>query len=315
MDSLYYQLLALAMNSRTIFKMISLLILILAGCSTDPAIEWDKMDEYVLVTGMLQTYPCSQDKVFCWGIHVQRMRPLVGYVFDPDDDQTFFISGAQVTVSDSDSTYVFGEEEPVKNYVWRGDESFVRHGRWYRLEVVLPDGNLVTSEIYSPKIYLDEGADTVWIQPDSITTWSSEPWSHMPIATEGPHYKHMIKYRLTPESYAQNYVLHWELYWINGYPFISEYLFRRIELTDSTIAIYTAVKSPAWFRDQFETITIQDHFGIVRHNLARELHEMSLDDNWPVEHLEEVSNVDGAYGIFTADNYGLAPTFVLALKP
>ncbi|UCH10651.1 MAG: hypothetical protein JSU61_01800, partial [Fidelibacterota bacterium] len=87
------------------------------------------------------------------------------------------------------------------------------------------------------------------------------------------------------------------------------------EQTDSTIIIYTAVESPTWFRNHFECVTIHDRLLSVRHNLDRTLDEMAWDDIWPIEDLAEVSNVDGAYGIFTAHQYTLEYTFVLALKP
>jgi hypothetical protein len=221
-----------------------------------------------------------------------------------------------VTVSDSDSTYIFLDKGDGR-YEWRRVANFVRYGRWCRLEILLTGGQFIYSEIITPKIWFEEGADTIWIDPDSITAWSAENAVSVPTAVEGPHVSHTITYRGTPGACIDLHASSGWRKWPSSHsPYSVVGLYRRIEKTDSTIIIYTAVESPLLFRHQFVIVSNLERHWEVYHRLHRELELMNRDDDpWPVENLEEVSNVEGAYGIFTGAHHYPDNSYVIALKP
>lgn len=276
-----------------------------------PNINWDQLEEHVIITCKLRPSPRKDvygNEIYNQSASVQRLRPLIGYAFDPDNDQTFSITGAAVAVEDSQSTYYF-EDQGDGRYLWDSADLIITSGNRYRLEVVLPDSRKVHSEIIMPELYLKYDPDTLWISPDSITVWSHEQWVIEPVEVEGPHFKHIIKYGVTPGAILAE-PIGLERYVDN----ITEHLWYKIETTDSTISIYTATDSMALFRSDFTPVRFIMHYR-VDHKALQDLYYIRWDDEWPVENLEDVSNVEGAYGIFTAARYRLEREYVVALKP
>lgn len=301
------------MSSRPLWITTVFLAIWLVSCSTDPMIDWDRLEQHTFVTGNLITHQryCDNNDDDCinWQeIIVQQLRPLVGLAFDPEDDQFYGISKAEVTVSDSDSTYQF-IDNGYGGYFWEGTEQFAVPGRTYLLEITLSDGHYIHSEIVAPKTFIDESVDTIWISPDSITVWHTE-WASHPVIAEGPHYGYPLEYEVTEDSDLNiplgegNYEA----------IYTTDRLWYKIVRSGSHLWIYTATDSPTAFRQTFSPVPFTLTLW-AEHETAQNLNYIKWDDEWPVENLEELSNVEGAYGIFTAENHRLEREYVVALKP
>ncbi len=282
---------------------IILISLVVCSCSEDPTINWDTEDEYILVTCKLSTYQTSdEDPRYSQFVIVQKVIPMISYAFDKSSDQTFGITGAEVSITVNDSVINFEDQENGK-YLWEGSKPFMEYGSHCSLNVVLEDGGMICSELYSPNISFESESDTIWFKPDSIIKWAGT----IPEKVLGENYYHDIKYSI-PEN---NYLSSPNAYY--GYNDTFTYrLWRKFSITDSTIFIYTATDSLHLFGSNFteKEITIRYY---LEHSYEKN-YDYIFDDegeNWPIENIEDISNVDGSFGVFTTGNLVIKKTYIL----
>jgi len=281
-----------------------------AGCSTDPAVNWEKLDQYVIVQCKLRLglyYHEPGQIADEQHLILHRLRPLVGVAFDTGGYNLEGLTGANVQVS-GDSTLMIFQDMGMGRYFWSGDSQLVFPGGNYRLDIVLPDGRQIYSEIVAPGLTRWEGADTIWVEPDSITAWDTGP-NHYPVEVNGPGYSHQILYGITPGS---------ELVFnsaLGGYheDILRNDLWFDFVVNDSAVQILTATAFPSTYMANF--LPVELTFGIsVRHQGEYNLDFALWDDPWPIENLPELSNVTGAYGFFTTDRFSSRDTCVVALR-
>lgn len=89
-------------------------------------------------------------------------------------------------------------------------------------------------------------------------------------------------------------------------------LFVRADNVESSWIIRTAVDSPSVFMSQFEPESLSLRFGAHLPS-SKDLDDMMVGDFWPVENLKEISNIEGAYGIFTSYGASVERSFVFAV--
>ncbi|MEE9466638.1 MAG: hypothetical protein V3W14_13805 [Candidatus Neomarinimicrobiota bacterium] len=270
------------------------------------------MDQYVLVKCKLRLQPHLYDdtgeRASEQHLILHRLRPLVGVAFDPDGYNLEGITGASVQVSGDSSVMIF-QDMGLGRYYWTGDSQMVFPGGSYRLDIVLPDGHQIYSEIVAPDLIRWEGADTIWVEPDSISAWHTGPWTHYPIEFSGPGYSHKIRYDTTPGSELDFYGAG------GGYFDIIDGndLWLDFAMNDSVIQVFTAAESPSVYSADFMPVNLVLTSRILHQgefNLDFALH----DDGWPIENLSEISNVTGAYGFFTTTWLYFNDTSVVALR-
>ncbi len=298
------------MNTRGLLLLTYLTLAV--GCSTDPTVQWDKLDQYVLVQCQLWLQPHyhedTGESVPEQNLILHRLRPLVGVAFDPDGYNLEGISGANVRVS-GDSTVMIFQDMGLGRYYWTGDRQVVLPGESYRLDIVLPDGHSIYSEIVAPGLTRWDGADTIWVEPDSITTWNTEPWTNYPLEFSGPGYSHQILYN---PSLGSEFIFDAAT---SGYDqaINGNELWFDFAIDDSAIQIFTAAESPSTYMASFMPVELVIRTS-VRHEGDFNLHFAQWDDVWPIENLLEISNVTGAYGFFTTNRFLFQDTSVVALR-
>jgi hypothetical protein len=290
------------------------IIFFIAGCATEPELDWHRLEEYVFVECRLSTNESphidEQNREYWQSVGIYRLRPQVAFVFDPDQDNSSGISGAAVRIQAQDTSYVFTDVGDGE-YRWYGSEQFVVRGESYELHITLPDGHQLYAETIAPQIYFTDESDTIRVWPDSITTWSTPPWaSPQPIGVAGPHYYHELHFRLTP-----GVKLVWprakgrfEEDWYTG-------IWHKIDWIDSTVYIYTATDSLSRFLEKFTEADTLPKLRIWFYGQ----HQVEWDfdhtpDNGAVPNLEEISNIEGGYGSFYVHGFSVHKSFVLALR-
>lgn len=306
------------MNFKQITVISLFILLTIPGCSTEPELDLDKLDDSYIIMCKLEWY--NRDGKFVQNVLVQRIRYLVDYVFNPDKDQTFGVVDAQVKISGPDSIFHF-EDMGYGVYEFSRAETTnpFRYGERYALSVVFPSGNEANSEIVTPMIYFQPQKDTLWIQPDSITDWYYPEWGgKYPLTVAGPNFRDTITFdtspgalldRPRPERYETR------SFFNNLSEYHSDHLWVNIDTTSSLIIISTASDSPSVFISEFEPTEVSFIILSVAHKSERDYENLYWDDTWPVENLEEVSNINGAYGIFTSSSYvDYNKQYILAVK-
>lgn len=298
------------MNFKRLSPLIAFFILLVAGCSTDPEVNWNKLESYTLVTCELYPYKRSEE-IFRQEVIIQQLRPLVGYAFDPDRDRSFGIPGAQVSISDSNSIYPFSDVG-TGLYIWEDEEeNLVNAGSWYRLEITLPDGRFAFAETIYPIINFSYDPDTIWVYPDSVLEWSNSPGETRPVAVEGEQFMHVIRFNLPSGTM---------LSWPRKYPYgpglgiNAPHLWIYFDITDSSLTLRSVTDSLSILDAIFVPYNASISFS-AQNQWDYYLGEMRKERTWPVETLESFSNVEGAYGIFTTFGYHLRREYVVALKP
>ena len=139
------------MNSNKSIK-VSLLFLLLAGCSTEPALDLSKLEDTYFVICSLQMYP-GYGVDFSQRVYVQKIRFLADFVFNPDDDYTLGVEGAHVTISGADTIFNF-IDQGFGIYSYTKDDTVAPFlsGKQYSLRITLPNGGKISSDIITPNI-------------------------------------------------------------------------------------------------------------------------------------------------------------------
>lgn len=299
------------------FKAISSISLglFLLSCSTEPELNLDKLEEVNFVTCNLSMRPFNNQN-FNQQVFVQRIRYLVDFAFNPDIDQTFGIEGTQVKIFSSDSMFQF-EDIGYGIYQYSRGETInpFKSGERYTLQVTFPNGKEAIAEIVTPMIHFEPEQDTIWIQPDSIASWYYIRGGEYPLTVDGYSHQHTIYLDITEGSRldrpSPNTYEEWHSLYIPQ--LISPHLWMKMDTTATSITISTASDSPKVFLSEFETREIWLSFS-AQHKASTDLKNMEWDDNWPIENLEEISNIEGSYGLFTANDYYIEKSYILALK-
>ncbi len=266
-----------------------------------------KLDEVNFVTCNLSMRPIP-NKNFNQRVFVQRIRYLIDFAFNPDEKQTFGIEGAQVKIFGPDSIYHF-EDIDYGIYQYSREDTICpfRYGERYKLQVIFPNGKEATAETVTPMIYFEPAKDTIWIKPDSITSWYYPEWGgRYPLTMIGPHFSDTVKFNIPEGSVL--YSPYPNLF-TDGDRWNTESFWVEKDTTSTSIIFYTASDSPSVLVDREVSMFIN-----IFHKSKINLRNMLWDDIWPIENLEEISNIEDAYGIFTADGYYIDKSYILAVK-
>jgi len=235
------------------------------------------------------------------------MESLIELGFKPRVD--FGVEGAEVKITHDDSVFRFMDIGcGVYRYINTGDNPFVR-GKKYKLDVLFPDGTRAYSETIIPYIELEE-RDTLYILPDSVVRWYTFSWGQTEpdeIAYTGQ--ADSIRFRI-PDDCNLNIDLNpqtWEI----GKHKVFLYAIART----GYICISAACDSPSVVESLRGYVEV-DVYVYLRSMYEEYANDMETDDFWPIEDIEEKSNVRGAYGLFFGRGlWGHLPVkhFVIAL--
>ncbi len=303
------------MNFRKFIMLLFICILIVSGCSTDPEIDWDKLDDYYFISCKLKIGDEFQDNT--QRIVVQRIRYLVDLAFNPNEGQTFGIEGAQALIRGPDSIYHFSDKGlGIYEFINEDGKNVFKENTEYTLQVNMPDSNIALSGIITPAIYfkpVEHKIDTIWIQPDSITSWAyPEGGGRIPLTIHKSGIKGIIHFQIPQGSLLVEPSK--QLYDLWYSPFlISERLWYSIDTTATSLIISTASDSPSVFMSEFEPTEVRIRFN-VKHKDEAVFDRFGNDDLWPIENLDAQSNFNGAYGIFTTFPIFVDKTYILALE-
>jgi len=121
---------------------------------------------------------------------------------------------------------------------------------------------------------------------------------------EGSHVSDTLNFNVSngslldyvPNSFIQGHVWNKESFWVE------------VDTTSTSLIFRTAADFPSAIIDREEILSIY-----VRHYVEYN-QQFLVDDMWPIENLEELSNIEGAFGIFTSDIYRTEKIFTLAIK-
>ncbi len=290
---------------------IAWLLFLTSGCSTEPELNPDKLHEYRFILCTLNMTPGRYgipEQNFVQQVSVQKVRYLIDLVFNPDKEQTFGVNDAEVSIIGPDSTFHFKNiGNGLYEYARQDTITPFRYGAQYSLKVIFPDGTEAVSTITTPMIYFEPKKDTIRVQPDSVTSWTYPPeGGRYPLTYTGAHFSDTIFFRITEGSVLNSPA---PSIFLSGHSWNTESFWVAMDTTAESLIFRTAADKPGDFvnRKVIGSYMVF-HQGFIDYN------NMTRDDSWPIENLEEISNINGAFGIFTAPPYDINKQYILALK-
>lgn len=292
------------------------LILVGLGCDDDPVVDRDKFGDYYLVVAEIDSFTNPNWDKYEQFIKIKKMRYLVDLAFDREDSVNFGAENCEVSLSYDDSSYQFKDQGnglyaltlnyPQQNFTF---------GKEYRLDITFEDGSHAYSVITTPKITFLEVKDTIYVAPDSVLEWTYVSWgSPYPLTVSSTSFQDSIRIRLTEDGFLIS--PNTEMSLVYQYIFQNDTansLWLTYRLKDEHLIILSATASPARFAQKHPIDTINIEFS-VEHSAYENLGILSTDDFWPIKNIAEISNITGAYGIFTSGRYNISKKFILKVK-
>jgi hypothetical protein len=303
------------MNIRSSFLLV-FIFLIVIGCDDNPVIDRDKFADYYLVVAEIDSFTNPNWDKYEQFINIKKMRYLIDLAFDREDSVNFGAENCEVSLSYDDSSYQFEDRGnglyalplnyPQQNFTF---------GKEYRLDITFEDGSHAYSVITTPKITFPEVKDTIYVAPDSVLEWTYVPWgSPDPLTVNSMNFHDSIRIQLTEEGFLK--------YPGTEISFIYHYIFQddtantlwlNYRLKNDCLLISSATASPTRFTQKHPIDTINIEFS-VEHSAYKNLSILSTDDFWPIKNIVDISNITGAYGIFTSGSYNISKKFILKVK-
>ncbi|MDD5764869.1 MAG: hypothetical protein PHW79_01270 [Candidatus Marinimicrobia bacterium] len=294
-------------------------------CSTEPEINWDKLDDNYFVNSSLvftDTSAIGEISDTDMQVSISRLRYLIDYAFSSDEDQTFGISNARVTITGNGRDYSFIDiGHGIYKYTVKDSTDTIRRDMDYSLQIIMPDGEIFTSQLHTPLITI-EPKDTIWIYPDSILTWSipEQYWyPKTPLSVSNTvAFKDTIQYHVqenkdlkgsgpAPAYYETS----------RNYNIQTNHLWVKFDTTGSSLIISTASDSPSVFLEEFNKDSIQLSFG-CSHKYSGYISEIfnNIEEYGILDNLVDYSNISGkgAYGIFTSQPDRISKKFIIKVK-
>jgi len=291
------------------------LILIGLGCDDNPVVERDKFADYYLVVAVIDSFTNPNLEKYEEYISIKKMRYLVDLAFNREDSVIFGAENCEVSLSYDDSSYQFedrgnGSYALPMNYP---QQNFT-FGKEYRLDITFEDGSQAYSVITTPKITFPNKKDTIYVSPDSVLEWHYEWGARSPFAVTSINYQDTIRIQLGDETIfnSPNTTISFN----ERFEFqedTSNYIWFTYRLVNDCLLISSATASPSRFAQEHPIETINLEFS-AQHFAYENLHILYLQDIWPIKNIAEISNINGAYGIFTSGSYYISKKFILKVK-
>jgi hypothetical protein len=292
-----------------------LLILIGLGCDDNPVIDRDKFGDHYLVVAVIDSFTNPNLEKYEEYISIKKMRYLVDLAFNREDSVDFGAENCEVSLSYDDSSYQFENRGnglyalplnyPQQNFTF---------GKEYRLDITFEDGSKANSVITTPKITFLDDKDTIYIAPDSVLEWHYEWGARSPFTVTSINYQDTIRIQLGDETIfnSPNTTISFN----ERFEFqedTSNYIWFTYRLVNDCLLISSATASPSRFAQEHPIETINLEFS-AQHFAYENLHILYLQDIWPIKNIAEISNINGAYGIFTSGSYYISKKFILKVK-
>jgi hypothetical protein len=291
------------------------LILVGLGCDDDPVIDQDKFGKYYLIMAEITPHQTPLEYTHKEYIRIRKMRYLVDLAFSQEDSCFFEAENCEVILSGEDTTYRF-EYENNGNYVLTLTNStgYIAYGEECKLDVTFEDGSHAYSFITTPKITFPNEKDTIYVTPDSVLEWHNEWGARSPFTVTSINYQDTIQIQLGDETIfnSPNTTISFN----ERFEFqedTSNYIWFTYRLVNDCLLISSATASPARFAQKHPIETIEIYFW-AEHCAYRKAHVFHYNDPWPIRNIAEISNINGAYGIFTSGRYNISKKFILKVK-
>jgi len=302
------------MNIRSSFILI-LIFLVVIGCDDNPVIDRDKFADYYLVVAVIDSFTNPNLEKYEEYISIKKMRYLVDLAFDQKDSVHFGAENCEVSLSYDNSSYLFEDRgDGIYALPLNYPQQNFTFGKEYRLDITLEDGSKAYSVITTPKITFPDRKDTIYVSPDSVLEWHYEWGARSPFTVTSKNYQDTIRIQLGEETIfnSPNTTISFN----ERFEFqedTSNYIWFTYRLVNDCLLISSATASPIRFAQEHPIETINIEFG-TEHSAYKNLRILYLQDIWPIKNIAEISNITGAYGIFTSRGCGISKKFILKVK-
>lgn len=303
------------MNIRNSFLLV-FIFLIMIGCDNNPVIDRDKFADYYLVEAEIRTFDYPYLEKYEEYLTIKKMRYLVDLAFDREDSVNFGAENCEVSLSYDDSSYQFEDRgKGLYALPMNYPQQNITYGKEYRLDITFEDGSKAYSVITTPKITFPEAKDTIFVSPDSVLEWTYEPWgARSPFTVTSINYQDTIRMQLGDETIL--FSPGTTSFFGPRFEFqedTSNYIWFTYRLVNDCLLISSATASPARFAQEHPIEIIDIEFEI-KHSAYDNLNFFDHDDDWPIKNIAEISNINGAYGIFTAGRYRTTKKYIIKVR-
>jgi len=278
-------------------------VLLLTECEKGPIVNESRFrDEYFVLC--ILNEDVIGDTVFSRA-YIQRFQYLFSFKGDSAD---FPVAGATVNVVVDSDTISFSDDG-YGNYSYKAPRSSnpFTDGKRCVLTVALPGGKFAYGETFIPEITLEE-RDTLRIFPDSITVWTylgggiripsqidkSGRWDSLQCEVKG----------------AGELMISGMGNWLVSDS--GDTIYFLPEIKDGFVYFIFASPRPSHFLGYTDVLVYNISLGV--HQKFQDYVEMLYtDDYWPIEEIEKMSNVEGAYGFFYGNDFGYKKEYKIRL--
>ena len=302
------------MNIRSSFILV-LIFLIVIGCDDNPVIDREKFVDYYLVVAVIDSFTNPNLEKYEEYISIKKMRSLVDLAFNREDSINFGAENCKVSLSYDDSSYQFEDRgDGIYALPLNYPQQNFTYGKEYRLDITFEDGSKAYSVITTPKITFPDDKDTIYISPDSVLEWHYEWGAPSPLKVTSTNYQDTIRIQLadgtilnspnTTISFNERFEFQIDT---------SNYIWFTYRLVNDYLLISSATASPARFTQEhpIEAINIEFH---AEHSAYKNLRILNLEDIWPIKNIAEISNITGAYGVFTSSAWGTNKRYIIKVR-
>jgi len=273
-------------------------------CTNEPVIDTGKLESAYIVlchlespdSEMVAFFPEHTLETF---VYIQRLK----YIFTLASEGQFEgspVEGADARIVSGGDTIVFHDDGlGYYRYKCRAIDSPFKAGEKYRLLVRFPDGREAVGETTIPDIK-PEDKDTLYVFPDSVVKWSDIY----------PKFPEVVVYNGKCDSVRFDTIG-------NGKPNVSMMFLESQDslevagyIKDNYVCVHLLSGHPSELVKQGKPILVEVYYEIV--SPLEEYYRMFFtDDFWPIEEIEEISNIRGAYGIFCSSPVYYRKTYIV----